>query len=106
MFPDRVLPGILLLLGVGFLITNLRVLFNFVRFLKLRSSALLTWRGRKPPFYGFFLALGVLFGCLVLFNVGCAAAAPHRRVRVRRRHDVRLLRVRLSAEPPDRPRLL
>ena len=42
MFPDRVLPGILLLLGVGFLITNPRVLFDFVRFLKLRSSALLT----------------------------------------------------------------
>ena len=77
MFPDRVLPGILLLLGVGFLIANLRVLFDFVRFLKLRSSALLTWRGRKPLFYGFFLALGVFFGCLVLFNVGVQRRPPN-----------------------------
>ena len=70
MFPDRILPGILLLLGVGFLIANLRALFDFVRFLKLRSSALLTWPSRKPPLYHFFLVLGVFFGCLVVFKLG------------------------------------
>ncbi len=66
---DEILPGIWWLLGVGFLIANLRLLFHLLRSWKLRSSALLTWPCRKPPFYGLFLGLGVLFGCLVLFNV-------------------------------------
>ena len=65
----ELLPGIWWLLGVGFLIANLRLLFHLLRSWKLRSSALLTWPCRKPPFYGLFLGLGVLFGCLVLFNV-------------------------------------
>ena len=30
---------------------------------------MLTWPCLRPPFYGLFLGLGVLFGCLVLFNV-------------------------------------
>ena len=50
------LSRFLLLLGVGFLIANLRLLMQFVAFLKLRSSALLTWPGRKPPFYRLLLA--------------------------------------------------
>ena len=66
---DEILPGIWWLLGVGFLIANLRLLFHLLRSWKLRSSALLTWPCPKPPFYGLFLGLGVLFGCLVLFNV-------------------------------------
>ena len=66
---SEILPGIWWLLGVGFLLANLRLLFHLFRSWKLRSSALLTWPCRKPPFYGLFLGLGVLFGCLVLFNV-------------------------------------
>ena len=66
---SEILLGIWWLLGVGFLLANLRLLFHLLRSWKLRSSALLTWPCRKPPFYGLFLGLGVLFGCLVLFNV-------------------------------------
>ena len=39
----------LVALGVGFLVANLRILFQFVRYFRLRSKALLTWPGRKPP---------------------------------------------------------
>ena len=37
----------LFLLGVGFFCANLRLLSQFVRFLRIRSSALLTWPGRQ-----------------------------------------------------------
>lgn len=63
------LSSLLLVLGVGFLVANLRVLAAFVRFRRLRPTALLTWRGARPPFYGIFLALGVVLGCLVFFKL-------------------------------------
>ena len=56
---------VLIGLGVGFLVADLRIVLRFVRFLRLRSTALVTWPGRKPPYYGFLLALGVIFGGLV-----------------------------------------
>ncbi len=64
-----VLPIVLVLLGFGFLVANLRALVHFWRFRRLRGSALLTWPGRRPPFYGLLLGLGVVLGCLVLFKL-------------------------------------
>jgi hypothetical protein len=66
---DAGLRAALVALGVGFLIANVRIVAQFVRFLRLRSSALLTWPGPKPPFYGLSLALGVLFGCLIFVKI-------------------------------------
>ncbi len=66
---DEVPRAALIALGVGFLIANLRIFVQFVRFLRLRSSALLTWPGSRPPFYGLSLALGVLFGCLIFVKI-------------------------------------
>ena len=58
--------GIALLgLGVGFLIANLRIILRFVRFFRYRVRMLVTWQTPKPPYYGFFLALGAVFGVLV-----------------------------------------
>ena len=68
-FLDTVLPAALFLLGVGFLVANLRLLARFVRFWTLRSSALLTWPGRRPSVYGVSLAFGVLFGVLVFVKI-------------------------------------
>jgi hypothetical protein len=64
-----VLPVVLLGLGCGFLVANLRALVNFWRFRRRRASALLTWPGRRPPFYGLVLGLGVVLGLLVLFKL-------------------------------------
>jgi hypothetical protein len=61
----RHLPTILFVLGLGFLVANLRLLFQFVRFFRIRSSALLTWPGRRPPLYGLLLGLGVVLSILV-----------------------------------------
>ncbi len=64
-----VLSTILLVLGFGFLVANLRLAAEFIRYLRLRRSALLTWPGRKPPFYGLVLVLGVTLGILVFVKV-------------------------------------
>ena len=62
-------PRILLMLGVGFLIANLRIGIDAWRFLRRRSSALLTWRGPRPRYYGLQLALGVILGFLFAYDL-------------------------------------
>jgi hypothetical protein len=62
-------PQLLLLLGVGFLVANVRVGIDALRFLRRRSSALLTWRGPRPRSYGLQLALGVVLGVLLVFDI-------------------------------------
>src|SRR5215204_4184005 len=63
------LTKILFALGVGFLIANLRLLYQFVRFLRLRSSALLVWPGRRPPFYRLLLGLGAVLSVLIVYKL-------------------------------------
>ncbi len=63
------LSFVLLVLGVGFLAANLRLAAEFARYLRVRRSAVLTWPGRRPPFYGLILTLGVILGVLVFVKV-------------------------------------
>ncbi len=62
-----ILNGILFLLGVGFLLANARILFDYVR--SLRRGSLLTWPGQKSPYYGVTVAMGILLACLVCFKI-------------------------------------
>jgi hypothetical protein len=62
-------PQLLLLLGIGFLVANVRVGIDAVRFVRRRSSALLTWRGPRPRYYGLQLALGVVLGGLLMYHI-------------------------------------
>ncbi len=64
-----VLSTLLVVLGAGFLVANARVVWSFLRFRRLRPTAVLTWRGRRPPFYGLFMTLGVVLGLLVFFEL-------------------------------------
>ncbi len=73
---SRYLPLVLYVLGIGFLLANLRVLFQFIRFLRLRSSALLTWPGRRPPFYGLLLALGAVLSVLIVYKIAILRQRP------------------------------
>ena len=75
-FLSGVLPNALLVLGVGFLFVNLRLLGHFVRFLRLRSTAQLTWPGRRPRSYGISLAFGLVFGTLVFFKLAMQQRPP------------------------------
>ena len=59
----------LLVLGVGFLVANLRIGLDAVRFLRRRSTAVLTWRGPRPRYYGLQLALGVALGFLLAYDI-------------------------------------
>ena len=62
-------PQLLLLLGIGFLVANVRIGVDALKFLRRRSSALLTWHGPRPRYYGLQLALGVVLGILLVYNV-------------------------------------
>ena len=62
-------PQLLLVLGVGFLIANLRIAIDAFRFIRRRSSALLIWAGPKPRYYGLQLGLGVILGFLLAYDV-------------------------------------
>ena len=64
----QIAPRILVVLGVGFLIANLRVGLDAFRFLKRRSTAILTWHGSKPRYYGMQLGLGVILGMLLVYD--------------------------------------
>ena len=63
------LPHVLLLFGVGFLIANLRAGLDLFRYWRRRRHALLTWPGRRPPYYGLILFLGVTLGLLLIVKV-------------------------------------
>ena len=56
-------------LGVGLLVANLWIVVQFLQFYRYRASALVTWPGRKPAYYGTFLAFGVVFGVLLFVKL-------------------------------------
>jgi hypothetical protein len=60
--------GILTVLGAGFLLANARLIVEYVRYLRRRRGALLTWPGPPPPYYGTKLGIGVAIGLLVFYK--------------------------------------
>ncbi len=60
-----VVTGTLLLLGFGFLVANVRMVMELLRFRRRNRGALLTWTGPAPPHYQMMLVLGVATGLLV-----------------------------------------
>jgi hypothetical protein len=62
------LPRILLALGAGFLVANVLMVLELLRWRRRRSTAVLVWPARKPPYYGMSLGIGVVLGFLVLFK--------------------------------------
>ena len=62
------LSQILLALGVGFLVANVLMGIELLRWRRRRATALLVWPARKPPYYGMSLGIGVALGMLLLFK--------------------------------------
>jgi hypothetical protein len=62
-------PRLLLLFGLGFLVANIIVARDLVRYHRAKRSALLIWSVAKPRYYGFSLALGVILGLLLILEV-------------------------------------
>jgi hypothetical protein len=65
----NVLTGTLLLLGLGFLVADARLALEYVRFLRRRQHALLTWPSPRPPQYAMVLGIGVVLGFLVFYKI-------------------------------------
>ena len=65
---DTLLGQILLLFGVGFLIANVRVGIELLRWRQRRRHALIVWPAPKPPFYAMSLGIGVMLGLLILLK--------------------------------------
>ena len=63
-----VLTGILLLLGAGFLVVNVRLWIEYQRYRRRRGKALLTWPGAKPPYFTLQLAMGAALGFLASYK--------------------------------------
>ena len=66
---QSLLPGVLVLFGIGFLVANIRVAVDLIRYLRRRRHALLVWPGRRPPYYGLVLFLGVALGVLLIVKL-------------------------------------
>jgi hypothetical protein len=58
-------PRILFVLGVGFLVANIKVAVDLIRYRRRRQDALLTWRGPRPAYYRFNILLAVTLGLLL-----------------------------------------
>jgi hypothetical protein len=65
---DTLLGQILLLFGVGFLIANVRLGLELLRWNRRRVTALLVWPAPKPPFFAMSLAIGMVLGLLILLK--------------------------------------
>src|SRR5262245_52187911 len=55
--------------GYGFLIANLHLLLQYVRFLRRRAHALLIWPSPRPPYFSVGVILAVVLGILVFCEV-------------------------------------
>jgi hypothetical protein len=58
------------------LVANVRLLVQFVRFLRLRSTAVLTWPAGRPPYAIFFAVLGGALSLLILLKLAIQQRPP------------------------------
>lgn len=65
---DRLLTVGLLGLSVYFSVLLIRGFAGYLRFRKVRPTAVLTWPGRPPAHFGFLLGLGVTAALLAILN--------------------------------------
>jgi hypothetical protein len=70
------LPRLLFVLGLGFLVADLRLFVQFLHFRRLRRSAILIWPGRKPPFYPLLLILGATLSVLIVYKLAVLRLHP------------------------------
>lgn len=60
------LPKVLLVLGMGFLVANVRAAVDLARWARRKPTALAVWVPPRPPFYAMNVTIGVAMGCLLL----------------------------------------
>ena len=65
---ETVLTVVLLALGVYFSILNVHGLAGYLRFLRVRPTALVTWAVPRPAHFPLLLSLGVLSAAVAVLN--------------------------------------
>jgi hypothetical protein len=65
----ELVAGALLVLGAGFLVANVRLILEYIHFIRRRRGALLSWPSPAPPYYGTKLAIGVAVGFLLFYKL-------------------------------------
>jgi len=63
--PQQAVAILLATIGVGFLLANLRIGYQLLRFGRLRSSALLTWPGRSQAYPRLALVMGIVLALVI-----------------------------------------
>ncbi len=63
------LERLLFLLGAGFLVANVRLLYDLALYLRRRATAVVVWPARRPPFFGVMILIGAALGVLLISNV-------------------------------------
>ena len=58
-------PRLLFVLGLGFLVANLKVAGDLIRYRRQRRTALLTWSGPRPAYYRLNILIAVTLGLLL-----------------------------------------
>jgi len=61
--------GTLILLGAGFLVANARLTIEYLKFLRRKRAAVLTWPTPRPPHYVLTIGLGIATGILVVVKL-------------------------------------
>jgi len=62
-------PRLLLLFGVGFLVANIKVGFELLRYHRAKRSPLLVWPRPKPRYYAMSVLIGVILGLLLAAEI-------------------------------------
>src|SRR5689334_4637923 len=72
----RLLSTVLLGLGVGFLIFNLYLFFQYFRNRRLQRAALVTWPPPRPPLFRLFLWVGAVLAIVIFYKLAVLRMAP------------------------------
>jgi len=63
--PQQTVAILLATIGTGFLVANLRIGYQLLRFGRLKSSALLTWPGRVQAYPRLALVMGIVLAVVI-----------------------------------------
>src|SRR3954464_2968808 len=75
-FSPALLASFLYVLGAGFLVFNLYLVYQFLRNRRLQKQALVTWAPPRPPLYRLFLWVGAVLAIVVFYKLAVLRLHP------------------------------
>jgi hypothetical protein len=74
--PQQVVATLLATIGAGFMVANLRIGLQLLRFRNLRPSALLTWPARSPAYPRLALLMGIVLAFVIAIKLAVLRRPP------------------------------